>query len=284
MDSIQSDDGYIKLHRKLLGSRAFKNDGLCKTWIWCLLKASYTEKWVSVNTGKGTTEVFLRPGQFIFGRFQAAKELNVSPSTIRNRMEKLKNIGNVDIQQDTHWSVISIINWDTYQAYSNTDGQAKGHPEDRQRTGKGHIQEGKEGKEDISTLTGTCPQEQIIATYHAILPELPHVNIWNDSQRAQLRSRWREDKARQSIEWWSDYFGFVRESPFLMGNSKTDFQADLEWLVRKTNFAKIANGRYHRDGNGKPRAYSEKTRRTLENAQAWMDETEANSEKPKDVH
>lgn len=139
--------GYVKLHRKLLDSRVFKHDGLCRTWIWCLLKATHRQRWVTISTGKGSTEVLLQPGQFIFGRESAARELGVPPSTIRNWIEKLKNLENLDIKQDRQYSIISIRNWHTYQAQDDELGQPIGQQKDSQRTAKGHKQECKECKE-----------------------------------------------------------------------------------------------------------------------------------------
>ncbi len=118
-----------------------------------------------------------------------------------------------------------------------------------------------------------CPHREIIAAYHEILPELPKVRVWNDPHRTQLRARWREAKERQSTEWWREFFEFVRQSPFLMGEKK-DWRADLMWLVRKSNIVKVLNGRYHQEngnGNGGLK-YSEKTRRSIKTLQAWLEE------------
>lgn len=95
-----------------------------------------------------------------------------------------------------------------------------------------------------------CPHKKIIGLYLKILPEMPEVKIWNDDQESWLRTRWKEDKSRQSLDWWKKFFSWIRESDFLMGRTKEEFQCDLEWLIRKRNFAKIANGRYHRKKNG----------------------------------
>lgn len=108
-------DGWVKLHRQLIKSRVFANEGLLKVWIWCLLKANHEKEWVPIKTGRGTTEIEVFPGQFIFGRKTSAKDLRMNPSTVWKRMLKLKNIENLDIQSDTHFSVISINNWETYQ-------------------------------------------------------------------------------------------------------------------------------------------------------------------------
>ena len=127
------ENGYIKLHRKLLSSRVFQNEGLLKVWIWCLLRANHSGKWVSIMVGRTKTEVWVEPGTFIFGRKSAAKELKMPESSIRNRMAKLKKMQNVDIKVDSNYSIIIIINWDTYQASKNN----KDSEEDSRRTAVG---------------------------------------------------------------------------------------------------------------------------------------------------
>jgi hypothetical protein len=89
-----------------------------------------------------------------------------------------------------------------------------------------------------------CPHSEIISLYHKILPELPHIQVWDETSKRNLKARWRQDEKYQSLEFWQAYFGWIRKSDFLMGK-KTDFAADLHWLVRPTNFAKTINGRYH---------------------------------------
>lgn len=101
------------------------------------MKANHKQTWVSVVTGRGRTEVELQPGQFIFGRKKAADELNMAESSIRNRIDKLKKMRNLDIKTDTHFSIISIMNWDTYQH----DEIKKDRQVDTQRTGKGQAKD-----------------------------------------------------------------------------------------------------------------------------------------------
>jgi len=89
-----------------------------------------------------------------------------------------------------------------------------------------------------------CPVKRIIALYHEVLPELPAVRAFPDAAERMLRSRWREEPNRQTLDWWSEFFVYVRDRcPFLVGK-RTDFTADLMWLVRPTNFAKVLNGNY----------------------------------------
>jgi len=80
------------------------------------MKANHDEAWVPVVTGRGETEVHILPGQFIFGRKSAAKELRMPGSSITDRMKKLQNLQNLVVEPDTHFSLVTIINWHTYQA------------------------------------------------------------------------------------------------------------------------------------------------------------------------
>ena len=126
------DTGYVKLWRKSIKSRVFKNDGLWKVWTWCLLKANHEKKWVEMKTGRGVIEVEVFPGQFLFGRDSAAKDLGMGATTVWKRMHKLKNTQNIDIESNRQYSLISVLNWDRYQnAILKSDSKG-----DRQVTGK----------------------------------------------------------------------------------------------------------------------------------------------------
>ena len=97
------------------------------------------------------------PGQFIFGRLTAARELNMKTSSVRNRMEKLRVSGNIAMQTDTHYTIVTICNWDKYQGDINFEGQASGQAKDNQRTTKGQPKDTdkncKNGEESVNTIT-----------------------------------------------------------------------------------------------------------------------------------
>lgn len=117
-EKFQSEitDGWIKLYRKSLDSPVFKHEGLWKVWSWCLMKANHRETtWETTITGKGSTPVQVGRGQFVFGRKTASKELGMDPSTVYKRMLKLKKLGNLTIKSNSHYSIVTIVNWDFYQ-------------------------------------------------------------------------------------------------------------------------------------------------------------------------
>lgn len=98
-----------------------------------------------------------------------------------------------------------------------------------------------------------CPHSEIIATYAKHVPVGRQVNpeLWNGTRAKHLQARWRESKDRQSVEWWERFFSYVSDSAFLTGKvppspGRKPFEISLDWIVNPTNFAKIAEGAYHR--------------------------------------
>jgi len=85
------------------------------------------------------------------------------------------------------------------------------------------------------------PFESIRKAYHEILPELPECR---SIPRDAIRARWEEDKERQCLDWWRDFFeNDVKVSDYLMGKVK-DWRASLSWLTAKEDMTKVLNGEY----------------------------------------
>lgn len=105
------NEGWVKLHRKIIGNKIWDSPVGLKVWLWCLLKASHKESEVLV----GFKTVKLLRGQFVFGRLSASEELGISPSTTRNWMSLLKQDSYLDIKTTNKFSVVTINNWNEYQ-------------------------------------------------------------------------------------------------------------------------------------------------------------------------
>ncbi|MDL2315483.1 hypothetical protein LJC59_00170 [Desulfovibrio sp. OttesenSCG-928-A18] len=104
-----------------------------------------------------------------------------------------------------------------------------------------------------------CPHDGIREMYHEALPQLPRTVTWGKNRQVLLKARWREtwERLREKgqahelqdlLTWWREYFARVRASPFLLGQVTggrgKPFLADLEWLIRPENYAKVIDGRY----------------------------------------
>ena len=111
---------------------------------------------------------------------------------------------------------------------------------------------------DGNKLPG-CDHKAVIALYHQNLPTLRKVEVWNETRKGYLRQRWREVAAELAeqkpitghdvLTWWAEFFSHIGTSKFLTGrvNDKSgrSFVADLEWIIKPTNFCKIVEGKYH---------------------------------------
>ncbi|KAF1692677.1 YdaU family protein [Pseudoxanthomonas koreensis] len=94
-----------------------------------------------------------------------------------------------------------------------------------------------------------CPHGEILALYHELMPANPRMKVWDGARAAALRTRWREDRKRQSLDYWRRFFAHCAASPFLTGKREGQngrpFLPGLDWLVTAGNFAKVIEGRYN---------------------------------------
>lgn len=89
-----------------------------------------------------------------------------------------------------------------------------------------------------------CPHQKIIYLYHEVLPMCPRIRDWTPARATQLRARWNEATERQNLDYWKRFFEYVATCDFLVGRTKNPFFANLEWMVKAKNFAKIREGHY----------------------------------------
>lgn len=103
---------------------------------------------------------------------------------------------------------------------------------------------------EVSTVAkrDAVPIQEVVNTYHEILPMLPRVEKITKSRAGYIRQRTSEDLP--DIESWKRYFRFVARSKFLTGkaqatNGRAPFRADIEFLCKPGSFTKIAENKYH---------------------------------------
>lgn len=270
--------GWIKLHRKMRDSDLWLSEPFTKgqAWIDLIMLARFKEGYARIRGQR----VDLQRGQLAWSEVGLAKRWQWSRKKVRKFLSEMEKEEHQIAQQKSNvTTLITIINFDKYQsedtAEYTTEETAECTAEDTRNKKE---KEGKEGEkkressnEDLSSAKHDdapkksnqppCPHQEIIKLYHELLPELPQVNVWNQSSKKNLQARWREDKARQSLDWWKWFFAEkIGNSDFLMGRVK-EFRADLDWIVRPSNFQKIMNGRYQNRDSAQqqiqPRNYKE---------------------------
>lgn len=126
--------GYVPLWRKTEDSAVFRNAELLQLWILLLIRTTHKPYVASVPTGIGFTDVSLQPGDVLFGRYEFAKRLRCPPGSIPKRIQKLISLGNITTKSNTHYSIISIINWDIYAEALNNKKQPRKQAGNKQET------------------------------------------------------------------------------------------------------------------------------------------------------
>lgn len=106
-----------------------------------------------------------------------------------------------------------------------------------------------------------CPHAEILALWAEVLPELPRhdPHQWHETRRAHLQARWRETAVLkgwkspgEGLAYLRALFAFIGTSKFLTGKvpargDAVPFMAELEWVAKRANWAKIVEGKYHQE-------------------------------------
>lgn len=159
-------NGWVRLHRQVIESEIFADSDLLKLFIWLLCRTSFKRSPARLTVGRGCSTVMLEPGQCIVGRHAAAEELGWPPSTFRDRLAKLEAMGIADRHPDTHWTIVSIVNWDKYQSVD--DRETTGIPtpnrqaSDNQPT---HSENAKKTKKESSARKFKVPKVEEVRAY-----------------------------------------------------------------------------------------------------------------------
>ena len=107
--------GWVKLSQDIFNDEDIvSDDTLFKTWIFCLVSAAYQPTKIKIKVGRGYREMPLLRGQFILQRNISSKTIKLSPERLRNNINKLSQLGKITKKSTNQFSVISIVNYDSY--------------------------------------------------------------------------------------------------------------------------------------------------------------------------
>ena len=167
----------------------------------------------------------------------------------RKYREKLK-IPGVSDNKERHSDVTNTVTV-TLQEQNRTETEQK-----QNRTDEGNEHPSTDvlvnatvEKKIVKSNVPACPQEEILALYHEILPEMMRHRTWGKPRQKLLAAIWKENPNMQDIEKWKGFFRYLRTQDFLMGRvppkpGMKQFLCSLEWLLNPTNFAKTFDGLY----------------------------------------
>lgn len=107
--------GYVKLWRKTQDSGLMQNH--IAFTLFCALLFNASIKGRSFTSNGVTIE--LSPGVAIFSRVRMASELNISEQQARTALKFLEKLKIVTTKPTNRFTLVSFVNWDTYQQSNN---------------------------------------------------------------------------------------------------------------------------------------------------------------------
>lgn len=110
------NNGWIKLHRKIINKAFSSKPAYLSVWIHLLLSANHAPKEFMWN-GK---VILVNEGQFITGRDELSKQTGVPGTTVERILNFLENEHQIGQQKTSKYRLITIVKWDEYQKSDST--------------------------------------------------------------------------------------------------------------------------------------------------------------------
>jgi hypothetical protein len=105
------NNGWIKLHRKLLENPIFQRSQYVHLWVALLLLANHDERKMMWNGGI----IVIHEGQFVTGRKKLAELTGIPEGTIEDILKWLETQQQIRQQKTNKYRLVTILNWKEYQ-------------------------------------------------------------------------------------------------------------------------------------------------------------------------
>ena len=226
--------GWICVHRKLLEWEWFDDHNTFRLFMYFMLKANHKDKkW------KG---ILIKRGQHLTSLDAISLGSGLTKSQVRTSIKKLKSTHEIAHESNKQHTVITVINYNLYQASDtqvSTQVTHESHTSDTQVTPNNNVN----NENNVNTLSQSeIPVNDIVNIYNEVCTNMPEVKKVTSKQKRfiWIKARWNEDKDRQDLGWWKDYFKWCNQNDQLTGNEEGfDWVASLEDLVNASKMQRL---------------------------------------------
>lgn len=260
-----ADAGYVRIYRTLLGHHAFRNDAEALAFAWMVVRAS----WKPAKVRYKGIAVTLKRGQLVVSVRDLAERLDRPKGWIERVLTRLKSGTMIKTSSETGLTIITICNYNYYQAdleaYGTAAGTVAGTPTGQRRDTE---QRREEVKKKIDSQANACvplgADQNDGGLFGDDAPAKParpvpdqFVEIWNElairigrpTIKALTGSRSQTLKARLAQFKPTDFhdvFAKIERSDFLAGRTQRWGGVTFDWVIKQENFIKILEGNYDR--------------------------------------
>jgi Arc/MetJ-type ribon-helix-helix transcriptional regulator len=213
--------GYVRSQRDRFGHPLFVGEKFCRgyAWDWIIAKAAWKETTYDV---KGKI-VDVQRGQFVASPDEMAKAWNWSRSSVIRFLLRLKTEHMIDQSAEHNKTLITVCNYDKYQAEDveteQDRGRKSGHKADTKRTAKEEREEGKE-REAEASLGAKSRKRRSSIPFDAVMTDtqraLAHAHGLSDAEAEAQFVRFRDSNLAKGQVYadWDKAWGNWLNSPY----------------------------------------------------------------------
>jgi hypothetical protein len=243
--------GYVRIHRALLGHPSLRNDAECMAFAWMIIRA----QWRDVSVRYKGRRFDLKRGQLAVSQRDMADALDRDKAWVERLWKRCRDEAMISVSYEAGSAVITICNYEQYQAETsgreaaNDDaGEAVSEADARQTQGTEQRRE--EGKKKVSSEdksssdTPALRPEHIVEKWNEMAERhgLPLIRKLSPDRRRKMLARIRD----HPLEDWLDAFDAIERNPWLHGDSRGGWRANIDFLLQPSSFQKLIEGNYDR--------------------------------------
>ena len=232
-----TDTGWVKIYRSMTDWRWYTNLPVKTLFLHLLLIANHRDQdWDGIT---------VKRGQCITGRKQLATETGLTEQQVRTALHKLTVTQEITTESTNRYTLITLVNYERYQAQDMSCPPAKQPTNNQQTTNKQptdnqQITTNKNDKNVKNDKNEKNIYEVITNLYNEICISYPKLTKLSDRRIKTLNARLK----KYSVEDFRTLFEKAEASDFLKGSNQKDWSANFDWLVKDTNMAKVIDGNY----------------------------------------
>ena len=183
-------EGWIKLHRKLIGWEWYQDSNMVHLFIHLLLSANHKPgNWKGID---------LERGQLITGRNKLSEQTGISHQSIRTCLERLKSTNELTIKSTNQYSILTICNYDDYQIENGeANQQLTSKPTNKQPATNQQLTTNKKEKNDNNEKEF---KEEILSysNEYGDLMLKEFFEYWAEWNPSKTKMRWQLEKTWQT--------------------------------------------------------------------------------------
>jgi len=127
-----SNEGWVKVHRKILESRWIKSPKVLSVFLQCILRANFKDNEVE--------DEIIKRGEFMTSTDSLSSFTSLTSREVRTALAKLKATNEIAIRTTNKYTIISVCKYEIYQSNEivnrQAERQAESQANDKQTTNK----------------------------------------------------------------------------------------------------------------------------------------------------